>query len=297
MGCQGEPEALDDETTAKRAAQLARVAEDTAARLSLPAPLYVIGTEVPPPGGADHALSAINPTGADAARQTLAVHARVFAAAGLQSAFDRAIGLVVQPGVEFGNHNVVTYRPDLARDLTSLLQEVPQIVFEAHSTDYQGTEPLADLVLKVGPELTFVLREALYALDLIASDLVPGYPARGLKAEMEALMCDEPGHWMRHYPGRPEDQAWLRHYSLSDRIRYYWPHPRAEAAVARLLDCLRDRVIPAPLLAQHLPAALDFADKPLDPEALLVWRINRSLASYHAAGTAWDAHQSSRRKT
>lgn len=33
-------------------------------------------------------------------------------------------------------------------------------------------------ILKVYPELTFVLREALYSLDLIASDLAPDYDER-----------------------------------------------------------------------------------------------------------------------
>lgn len=294
MGCLGEPSALDDAATARRAARLALVAEDTAARLGLPPPFYVIGTEVPPPGGADHALAGITPTAPEAARQTLAVHEAVFAEAGLQAAFARAIGLVVQPGVEFGNHNVVIYDP-ARQHLTGLLADHPQFVFEAHSTDYQGTAPLAALVrdgfqiLKVGPELTFVLREALYALDLIASDLLPDYPPRALKTEMEALMLAEPGHWQRHYPGTPEAQAWLRHYSLSDRIRYYWTHPRAQAAVARLTEALAGQRIPAPVLAQHLPAAMGFADRPLDPEALLIWRVGLTLAAYHAAHSGTDS--------
>jgi D-tagatose-bisphosphate aldolase class II non-catalytic subunit len=287
MGCRGEPESLDDQTTATRAAQLAAVAEATAARLGLPPPVYVIGTEVPPPGGADHSLTTIPPTLAEAARKTIAVHRRVFAEAGQSDAFARTIALVVQPGVEFGNHNVIPYDPSRSTHLTALLTEEPQFVYEAHSTDYQGRLPLTHLVrdgfqiLKVGPELTFVLREALYGLDLIASDLIPGYGNRPLMQAMEALMLSDPAHWQRHYPA---DQPMLIHYSLSDRIRYYWAHPGASNAVDRLLRTLTGRRIPVPLLSQHLPAAAHFADQPLDPNALLIWRVTRSLETYHRAG-------------
>lgn len=289
MGCKDEPLALDDETTARRAARLALVAEAAARRLGGALPLYVIGTEVPPPGGADHTLTAIEPTSPNAARQTIDIHRRVFAQAGLSDAFTRAIGLVVQPGVEFGNRNVIIYDRSRTADLARLLDDEPQFVFEAHSTDYQGTVPLAELVvdgfpiLKVGPELTFVLREALYALDLIATDLIAHYGQRPLFAAMESLMLSQPEHWNRHYAGTEAEKRVLRHYSLSDRIRYYWASPKAQAAVDRLMIALRGQSIPLPLFRQHLPEAEAFADAAFDPEALLIWRITRSLAAYHAA--------------
>lgn len=291
MGCAGEPAALDDETTAARAARLARAAEAHGA------PAYVIGTEVPPPGGADHALSTIEPTAPAAAAKTIAVHREVFSGHGLAAAFNRVIGLVVQPGVEFGNQNVVFYDRSRANGLTRLLEAEPQFVFEAHSTDYQGLEPLRALVedgfpiLKVGPELTFVLREALYALDLIASDLVPSYGDRPLYAAMERLMLADPKDWQSHYHGTEAEMRAQRHYSFSDRIRYYWPRPEAVAAVARLSDTLRGAKIPITLLRQHLPKGERFAEAPLDPDAVLIRAVQESLDTYHAAcmGVAIDA--------
>ncbi|MBB3384100.1 D-tagatose-bisphosphate aldolase, class II, non-catalytic subunit (plasmid) [Rhizobium sp. WW22] len=289
MGCKDEPIALDDETTARRAARLAAVAEASARRSGGAMPVYVIGTEVPPPGGADHALTTIEPTAAAAARKTIDIHRRVFEQAGLREAFTRAIGLVVQPGVEFGNHNVIFYDRSKIAELKSLLADEPQFVFEAHSTDYQGTTPLTALVedgfpiLKVGPELTFVLREALYGLDLIASDLVPDYGERPLYAAVEALMLAQPKNWSQHYYGTEAEKRWLRHYSLSDRIRYYWASSDAQSAVERLCDALRGKTVPLPLFWQHMPAARHFADAPLEPEQVLIWRITRSLADYHAA--------------
>jgi D-tagatose-1,6-bisphosphate aldolase subunit GatZ/KbaZ len=289
MGCLGEPVALDDETTARRAARLAAVAEASAKQAGGAMPVYVIGTEVPPPGGADHTLTAIEPTAACAAKQTIDVHRRIFAEADLSAAFARAIGLVVQPGVEFGNRNVIHYDRSKITALTRVLEEEPQFVFEAHSTDYQGNQPLAALVadgfsiLKVGPELTFVLREALYALDLIASDLVAGYGDRPVYLAMEAQMLAQPGHWNRHYHGSEGEMRLLRHYSLSDRIRYYWAASEAQSAVDRLHVALRGQSVPLPLFWQHMPEAKHFADAPLDPEAVLVWRVMQSLGSYHAA--------------
>jgi D-tagatose-1,6-bisphosphate aldolase subunit GatZ/KbaZ len=287
MGCAGEPAALDDKTTATRAARLAAVAERVAGDAGGEMPLYIIGTEVPPPGGADHILNKIDATSPSAAKKTIAVHWAIFTDEELGDALSRVIGLVVQPGVEFGNYNVIMYDRPKAADLTGVLDDDPQLVFEAHSTDFQGQSSLSEMVqdgfaiLKVGPELTFVLREALYALDLIASDLLPEYGDRPLYQAMEALMCAKSEHWDSHYSG--EDEQLLRHYSLSDRIRYYWPKPGAKVAVGKLMKALDGRIIPIELLWQHLPEAVHFADKPCNPEDILVWRVTRSLATYHAA--------------
>jgi D-tagatose-1,6-bisphosphate aldolase subunit GatZ/KbaZ len=289
MGCAGEPPALDDDATAQRAARLCAAAERGAAATGGTLPRYVIGTEVPPPGGADHILDAVTPTAPKAALKTIAVHRAVFDGAGLADAFRRVIALVVQPGVEFGNRNVVRYDRSAASALRGVLDAEPQIVFEAHSTDYQGTEALGELVadgfaiLKVGPELTFMLREVLYALDLIASDVLPDYGERPLMQAMEATMRAAPTHWARHYAGSAAEKRVLRHYSLSDRIRYYWPAETAQAAVAHLTSALSGQRIPAPLFRQHLPSALHLADRPLDVQAALVGHIGQSLAAYSRA--------------
>lgn len=288
MACADDTGPPDDETIATRAARLARVSEETARARGGTMPLYILGTEVPPPGGADHALTTIEPTSEKDARRTIAIHQSVFAAAGLADAFARVIGFVVQPGVEFGNRNVIFYDPEKARGLTGVLADQPQLVFEAHSTDYQGEKPLSELVadgfaiLKVGPELSFVLRQALYALDLIASDLVGGYGDRPLYRTMERLMLATPENWVRHY-GSSGDAQFLRHYSLSDRIRYYWNQPAAQAAVTRLIDTLKGRAVPLPLFWQHMPAAAGLADVPLDPQRLLIAQVTESLRAYHAA--------------
>lgn len=289
MGCAGEPEALDDDLTAARAVRLARVAEATAERDGRPAPCYIIGTEVPPPGGARHALDFIEPTTPERARATLATFQRAFAAAGLEAAFARVIGIVVQPGVEFGHESVIEYDPARARPLSHALDDT-QLVFEAHSTDYQPAVRLAELVrdrfciLKVGPALTFALREALYGLDLIASEMAPGYPTRGLAAAMENLMLAEPRWWAPYYPGDAAEQRLLRHYSYSDRMRYYWPHPDAKAAVERLKAALSGVAVPPTILHQFLPRlAATTLERGEAFDRLIIASIDEALGPYAAA--------------
>ncbi len=252
MGCAGEPASLGDAVVAARAARLAAQAEAAATA----SPVYVIGTEVPTPGGATEALDHLEPTRPEAVLATYAVHAQAFRNVAGQ-AWQRVIAIVVQPGVEFGHEDIVIYAPERARALVAALDRMPGLVFEAHSTDYQPEAALRRLVqdgfsvLKVGPGLTFALREALYGLDAIAAVLQPG--GASVPATMERLMTAQPNDWQGHYPGTPADQRRLRHYSYSDRIRYYWPMPQARETVDGLLTLLQGVRIPGTLISQHLP--------------------------------------------
>jgi D-tagatose-bisphosphate aldolase class II non-catalytic subunit len=258
MGCKGEPVALADAATAERAARLAERAEATVAACGGAAPVYVIGTEVPIPGGALEGLDHVEVTEVDAALKTIDVHRRAFADRRLEDAFGRVIAAVVQPGVEFGNAAVIVYRPERARALSGVLARAPQFVFEAHSTDYQPRQALRALVedgfaiLKVGPALTFALREALYGLSRIADVLAPARDRQPLPDVMERVMLGAPDNWRKYYPGSEVERAFLRHYSFSDRIRYYWPNDAARAAVDQLMLALGDRAIPLPLISQYL---------------------------------------------
>ncbi len=295
MGCAGEPDGLDDETTAHRAARLAAAAEKAARKHGVTAPVYIIGTEVPIPGGAMEEIEELELTKPEAALETIEVHRRAFAARGLEDAFSRAIGVVVQPGVEFGNENVVVYQPSKAVALSGVLKKTPQFVFEAHSTDYQPVEALSALVrdgfaiLKVGPGLTFALREALYGLDQIAAFLDRLPEEETLRAKMESLLLAEPKNWEKYYHGDAEELRLQRHFSYSDRIRYYWPHPQAVAAVDALLKRLEGRKIPETLISQYLgtlyPAVAAGAVE-ATPHALMVEAVRNVVRTYgRAVGT------------
>lgn len=286
-GCAGEPAQLPDEITATRSAALAATALKHA-----PAPnalLFVIGTEVPPPGGArtkDH--GDIPPTTPDSAKTTLDAHRDAFTAA--QIPLDLIGGLVVQPGVEFSpmevHHLPLTREPGLLRALA----DWPGTCLEAHSTDYQHPAAyprLAELGFafqKVGPALTFAWREALYALDTIRAQTGRA-TGPSLPDTMEEVMLANPAHWQAHVHG--PDQRLQRHFGLADRIRYHWPDPKAQEAVRRLLTDLADQGLPDPLLLAHFCAdEIAFAREsrhPL-PRALALARVQTALRPYFFTG-------------
>lgn len=289
MGCKDEPHKISDELSAIRATKLLGIAEITAKKNNLPPPHYVIGTEVPAPGGANHLLKKVMPTTPKNAIKTIETHLNKINIEGYSDAIPRIIGVVVQPGVEFGNQNIVSYDRKKTTLLNKILNDYPNLIFEAHSTDYQGGPKLRELVqdgfliLKVGPELTFSLREGLYGLDLIASELLGSYGDRPLYKKMEELMVSNSIHWKDYYFGTNIEKRSLRHYSLSDRIRYYWNTETAINAVDELFNTTRGKKIPLTLIKQFLPSETKFADIPLEPRDLLISKIIHNLQVYSKA--------------
>lgn len=255
MACAGEPEALGDALIAERAARLAKAAE---AAVDGPLPVYIVGTEVPAPGGMGEG-HAITPTAPASVAETWRAHEEAFAAAGLGDVLARVVAIVVQPGLDFGNEDVVRFDPAEAVELAASVLTLDRAVYEAHSTDYQNAAAYNLLVgmhfaiLKVGPAATFALREAIYALELLAREL-PGWDAgMSVRDAMEAEMLRNPAHWASHYVGDAQRQAYLRHFSYSDRLRYYWTAPAVEEAVRALFAFLDRGRLPMPLISQFLP--------------------------------------------
>ena len=295
MGCRGEPEHLPDMVTAERAARLAVVSQAAAGAATRPR--YVIGTEVPVPGGSVREIEHLEVTRPEAVAATLEAHRKAFAAAGAEAAFEAVIAVVAQPGVEFDDRDVVVYQPERAAELSGALAGMPGLVFEAHSTDYQPAGSLARLVadgfaiLKVGPALTFALREALYALDQVATALSPGWSQHSLMAVMENEMLARPGYWQPYYRGDADEQRVLRHFSYSDRIRYYWAAPGPQQAVRDLVSHLNETTIPEPLISQFLPTLYSrVTTGALDPSPrALVLEAVRDVLGVYALATKQPA--------
>ncbi len=264
MVCADDGLPLPPALVAARAARLALACEHAWAEAGGEPPVYVIGTEVPVPGGAHEDLGELEVTTPAAAAQTIAVHEDAFAAQGLHAAWARVIGLVVQPGVEFDHHKVVDYVPAKARALSAFIETVPGFVFEAHSTDYQTPQALAQLVrdhfaiLKVGPGATFALRETLWGLAEIEREWLGEVGGIGFKEEVLGAMREHPGYWQKYY-AQPERLSLDLQFSLSDRIRYYWASPSVAQACERLIAHLESRAQPVPLtlLSQYLPRVYD----------------------------------------
>jgi D-tagatose-1,6-bisphosphate aldolase subunit GatZ/KbaZ len=292
MSCADDPVPLPERTIAERAARLCRATEAAFAGDPADAPVYVIGTEVPVPGGAAEDLEELAVTTPEAAIATVDMHRDLFRASGLGAAWDRVIATVVQPGVEFDHDKVVDYRPDRAAALSQAIEPVEHLVFEAHSTDYQTPQALAALVrdhyaiLKVGPGVTFALREALWALDAIEAETVPAVDRAQLRKVTLERMHAEPKHWRKYYHATGGALDLQLQYSLSDRIRYYWPDAEIAAAQDRLFANLRRVLPPLALVSQYLPlgyAAVRAGLATLDPAELAMAHIAATLEAYHGA--------------
>jgi D-tagatose-1,6-bisphosphate aldolase subunit GatZ/KbaZ len=293
MSCAGDPVPAGDELVAERTARLMRVAEDAAREAGLgESILYVIGTEVPVPGGAHETLSQLQPTSPQAARATLEQHRIALAARGLGDVWPRIIALVVQPAVEFDHLQVIDYVHDATTELRAVLDGESGIVFEAHSTDYQRPEELRQLVedhwaiLKVGPGLTFAMREALFALAKVEDELVPEGSRSRLVETIDERMLENPGYWENYYEGSADEQRIARRFSYSDRLRYYWPDPQIVEAEARLYENLSAISIPLPLISQFLPeqyTRVRAGELSADPRSLVIDRVRDCLRPYARA--------------
>jgi D-tagatose-1,6-bisphosphate aldolase subunit GatZ/KbaZ len=286
-----------ESTIAQRAAVLCLAAEKTFEELppnSSP-PLYVIGTEVPAPGGESlpGAAPAVSPAGH--IHHTLKLFRAAFAKQNVVSARDRVIGMVVQPGVEFGEKVIFDYDRRKVMALSSALPKHPALVYEAHSTDYQKPEALAHMVedhfaiLKVGPWLTFAFREALFALSAIEREWLAhrrGVRLSQIRDALEAAMLRNPAYWRSYYHGSEDEVRMARVYSYSDRCRYYW----GDAAVLHELAQLRANLDASPppltLVSQYLPMqyeAIRDGTLPARAEDMIQEHIRTVLRVYSAA--------------
>ncbi len=253
--------ALDPAVIAERSSRLCQIAEDAAVRGPL-LPVYVIGTDIPTPGGVQGEANVMQITTVADVQLSLDAFQTVFARRGLANALERVVAVVVQPGVEFGDEEVIEYDRTVADGLIPFIEQQPGLVYEAHSTDYQRAESLRQLVedhfaiLKVGPALTFALREALFALAHIEAEYLAGraeVELSNLIEVVDAAMLHNPTYWRGYYHGQSDEMAFARKYSRSDRIRYYWSDVDVAAAVQRLLSNLELFPPPLTLISQYLP--------------------------------------------
>ena len=290
---------LSTETIARRGAKLYQAAmkgyeELKAEKPDAMRPVFVIGSEVPIPGGAQEAEDTLAVTRPEAFQDTVATYKRVFAQSGVADGWNEVIAVVVQPGVEFGDDQVFLYDHDAATELCAALREYPEVCFEGHSTDYQSAECLKKMVedgiaiLKVGPALTYGLREALFAMSLMEEELVPDYKRANFILTLEKVMMEQPGNWQKHYHGDEKQLHLARKYSFSDRCRYYIGMPEVVASMNKLFDNLREYPIPMNMLHQYMP--LSYAKVrdgllPLDPKELAMDGVANFMLDYEYAVT------------
>lgn len=289
-----EKKALPDEIVASRTLQLCKVAEDTWQRCfrSVSGLIYIVGTEVPVPGGARFKEESVRPTRVEDAAETLHVLRKKFVDADMQDAWERITGLVVQPGVEFGDDHIFKYNRETASGLSKLILGYDKLIYEAHSTDFQTEGSLKELVedhfciLKVGPWMTFAFREALFALEAIEREILEkdSPDLSRLSDTLEKVMVNNPVYWGSYYKGKESKKRLKRRFSFSDRSRYYWPVKELEISKNKLYSNLTRYKVPLSLLSQFMPAQFykvcegKLSVKPLD----LVYSHIRSVAGIYS---------------
>ena len=287
---------IPDEVVAERASRLCAACEDQWRKTekgTVP-PVYIVGTEVPVPGGTDSNNEELEVTSPVEAETTIRVTEQAFADRGLSEVWERVIGLVVQPGVEFGESEISDYNRQKAEGLSGIIGKYPGMVFEAHSTDYQTGNNLMNLVedhfaiLKVGPWLTFAYREALFLLSEIEKEVMAGNISDSsfLKETLLDVMKKQPGYWRKYYTGNDAEIEYKLKYSLSDRSRYYWAIKEVDISVKKLLDNLKSATLPLPLLSQYFPEEYSLIRDGLmnnSPESIILNRIMNVVRLYSAA--------------
>lgn len=298
MKLQDDPEgALSTKTVARRGAFLYKAAmrgyqEHLAEAPASMRPVFIIGSEVPIPGGSQEVEDSLAVTKPAAFRETIEAYQEAFAEAGISDGWKDIIAVVVQPGVEFGDDQVFFYDHDKAQELCAVLKDYPCLCFEGHSTDYQSAACLRTMVedgiaiLKVGPALTFGLREALYSLSFMEKELVPVQQQAHFIETLEQVMLANPGNWKKHYHGDEHQLALARKYSFSDRCRYYIGQPEVVAAIDKLFANLREYPIPMNMLHQYMPLSYKKVrdhEIPLDPKALAMDGIAAFMEDYEYA--------------
>jgi D-tagatose-1,6-bisphosphate aldolase subunit GatZ/KbaZ len=284
--------ALDTAVIAERGAILCSVAEEAFKELlktkpeAVP-PVYVVGSEVPIPGGAQEEEEGLQVTKVTDFHGTVETFKNAYYKYNLQDAWERVIAVVVQPGVEFGDESVHEYNREAAKELVASLKKYPGILFEGHSTDYQTKYALKEMVedgiaiLKVGPALTFALREGLFALNYIENELFKYNADVELSHfidTLETAMVKNPSNWKKHYHGTASSIKYARKYSYSDRCRYYLPVDEVREAEELMINNLKTTQIPLTLVHQFMPIQYNKIRAGIlnnEPEALLKdWVVN-----------------------
>lgn len=290
-------ELLSTETIARRGAALYKASmkgyeELKAEKPDAMKPVFVIGSEVPIPGGAQESEDSLSVTRPDAFRDTVATYRRVFSEEGIQSGMDDVIAVVVQPGVEFGDDQIFLYDHAAATNLIAALKDFPDICFEGHSTDFQSPESLKTMcedgiaILKVGPSLTYGLREALFALSFMEDELVPRDERAHFIDVLDQAMLKNPANWQKHYHGNAKELKLARKYSFSDRARYYIGQDEVTMAMEKLFSNLRKYPVPLNMLHQYMPLSCNKVRDgklSLDPRELALDGVTNFMLDYEYA--------------
>lgn len=265
MRLQDDASKLDNNLIVQRSIELAKTVQKAYEKLhsknpNTLFPVLVVGSEVPIPGGAQSRDNQMHITTPSDLIDTIQAYESGFISNGLDDLWQQVIAIVAQPGVEEADLMPVEYNHKMAQPLMKAIQSYPNLVMEGHSTDYQTKTKLRQMVkdgvgiLKVGPALTFALREGLFALSFMEDILYQNSPTKShFRHRLEEAMVSQPRYWVSHYHGNESDLYIKRQYSFSDRCRYYLPQETIDDAIKKLCTNIDNIKIPMSVLSQFMP--------------------------------------------
>jgi D-tagatose-1,6-bisphosphate aldolase subunit GatZ/KbaZ len=99
-------------------------------------------------------------------------------------------------------------------------------------------------------------------------------------------MKSEPNYWAKYYHAQGAALDYDLQYSLSDRIRYYWPNPEISNAQAAMFRNLTQNPPPPALISQYLPigyAAMREGSSGAAPAELAMTNVAAVLDQYRTA--------------
>jgi len=284
---------IDKEIIAFRTAKLCKIAEECYKQYKEYYPLgmhpvYVIGSDVPPPGGGVSFAPEV--TSKEELEECLDIFQYAFKKEGVSEVFNYVVAVVANFGVDFTADLIFDFNQELIFPLKEVITKF-NLVFEGHSTDYQTKENLRQMVkneikiLKVGPALTYALRESLMGLYHIENELIPNRASElsYFKEVLLKAMMTNKNQWKKYFDENEDNINSKLVYSFLDRWRYYYDTPELKKAIFKLINNLSNIRIPLWLISQYFPHQYEKIRKKAlkaNPTDIIFDKISNVLENY-----------------
>ncbi len=279
----------DVQILATRTARLCEIAE-----MHAPCPdqlIYVLSSlpSLPAPsiGSSFDVGSAPPATSAEQLNATIAAYQEAFVRQGLRHAWDKVVSIDALPSIGFDHFSVQPLQARSAELLSAEILKHNGLSLSVSSADYQSSSDLSTLVenqfffLKAGPELTFKMREAIFALATIAQQ-ISGTGTPDIIAALDTAISKYPNDWAPYFTGDIATRKQLHHYSFSDRLRYYWNFPDVRSQLLKFMMNLDTIKLPDSLVSQHFQTR-EFGTLDMPASRLIHDSVRQSIYRFYKA--------------
>ena len=108
---------------------------------------------------------------------------------------------------------------------------------------------------------------------------LPNYQGPDMQEVIKAKMKSNPQYWQEYYSGTEEEIDFMKIFSFSDRIRYYWDNQEVEKGLAAMISELKNIQLPKTLISQYFMID-DFGNIPNTPFDLIKTQILKCVERY-----------------